>query len=307
MSEENTDKAGKERPQVVEGNRSRIEAVEATRKRFLQLVATSAGASLAGCGYGFVASNAITPDNPLALNMLESQKRFFRFCRLLSVDSTLRSSFIEDPSGTLMSHGLIAPNTRVSISRANKLVFYILANEDLRNDVAAIALKSEGTRKAVTGWGNEFTGNNPNFDAISSITKEVVAAPDYRGVLEKQLYVLLGDAKFCELAGIQLRVDDRRAYAHTLSYQLHQFSPFRPAIVILNANAIANANAIINANAFGNVNVNANANANANANFNWNCNWNTAHGHCPPQNADSWYAFLDDLLEQAQVLEGSAR
>lgn len=286
----------------ITGGQTRARAIDSTRKRFLQLMGTSMGTSLAGCGYGFVASNTSTPENPLALTMVESQKQFFRFCYELRASNALQARFIDDPSGTIASYGLIPPNSKMAFSRANKLVFYILANERLRNDFGAIAMASETTKHLAAYGHNAFTSDNPNLDVVRSITQKVISAPDYRGVLEDQLYILLSDAKFCELSGLNIPASERRAYANKLSYKVHDFRPVNPAIVILNANAIANANAIVNANAFGNVNVNVNVNANANANVNWNCNWNTAKGHCPPENTEVWYRFFDNLIEHAQAV-----
>jgi hypothetical protein len=220
----------------------------------------------------------------------------------------LQNLFINDPSNVLISRGFIDSGTKASISRANHLLFYVLSNESLQNDVAAIALESEPTRKAARIAQNEFTTDNPNIAALDKLNRAVVNAPDRREVLEKQIYILISDVRFCELAGIELEPGERRDYANKLASRAQdlELGKVNPLFPTFNLNLIFNVNAIFNANAYANANVNTNLNANTNAN--WNCQTNfDGHGHCPPHYADGrserWHHFISALVDHAKSVE----
>lgn len=275
-------------------------ALEATRKRFISLIGTSLGASLAGCGYGFVPSNTTSPTDPLTVPMNDALKRGLKFFTAAQDDPTLQEQFIQNPSATLIGYGVAEPNTKAEVSKANRLLFYMLKNKGLANRCASIATSASGMGRAVKALENEFTGSNPNIKQVRAAIHAINTASDKDLVIERQVEVLMSDETFRDIAGVHLEANEISPYSRRLAARVGNLETEKPNTIPF-FNFALNVNFILNANFF------SNANFNLNANF----NQDTNTGECfmivcrqSSISARMWSDFLARLVEQSERISG---
>ena len=285
--------------------------LSATRKRFIQLSGTALGATLSGCGYGFVATNMGAAK--LRLPMDSAEQGALAFYMSMRASKAIQNRFVADPVGTMSAAGAVPPESASQVSRANKLLLYMLANEDLSKRVAEVALQ----RAARFPTPNAFTSANSNIQELHEAVGAVELAADDRSLVQEQVSIIVGDATFRDILGLQLSQSDVPAYVARLTEKLMArkiagdggVPTPNPDIGIINVNFFLNANIKFNANYNTNVNINANANANLNYNFNFNqnCNGNSCGNDQPMPGGrrivdPRFVSFLDALVARSHEL-----
>lgn len=284
---------------------ARKEAFAATRRRFIQLMATTMGAALSGCGYGFVPSNT-SNTNPLNVPLEPSDQKMLAFFDTLRQDSTLADRFILDPSSTMIAAGVLPPANSVQIARANRLVMYVLANKPLLEQLGAIASRHTNEHELF----NSYTATNVNFDSFQAAKAAMSESDvDWKALFAEQVEVLFSDAKIRAIAGLDINEDKVPAFASNVSQSMIGEIQGRgePRHRDMAAFAVAAANAIALANWKYAANVNFAANANFFANANWVWNWNYGptpqlRGHEDATLSD-WEHFLGNLTQHAERIQ----
>jgi hypothetical protein len=155
------------------------------RQRFLRLTGTSVvGASLAGCGYGFVAPQKTTP-NPLVLTTNEKQNRLLGFYSQLRKSKELQDHFISDPATTVVRFASIDASD-VDIALSSRLLLYLLGNRPLLQKLGAI-----GSRFPMfNDVANALTRENPNVEVMNSLKPAWSTPPPSRCSHRKALHRL---------------------------------------------------------------------------------------------------------------------
>jgi hypothetical protein len=282
-----------------------------TRRKFLEFIGTASGLLLTSCGHGFVKPINETED-PLIIELTAQEKQLLSFVSTLLKDPALQSQFIENPVATLVQHNIVPQDSRLNISKANRLLLYLVGNTALRERLGTIVQRYP----ALSQIRNVMT-NDQLVDArfLREVEKDLTS-PDslWKRVIEDQVYVLVSDPKVREILELKIEEDSQiREYASRLAAAISgslSKAEVRPTAVFfyVNLNVVANANWKVNANVHYNANLNLNANANANlnytanANFYYNVNLNTSGNSVGSRSSmvAEWTQFVDLFTKHAQ-------
>ena len=252
------------------GDSSNEHPLKRTRKRFLSLLGTTAGLSLTGCGYGFVAPSKTTSDQ-FSIPMQENERAMLAFFNRLPHSPPLREQFIDDPARTMIANGVLEPNSTAVIDRANRLLFYILSKPEFMDKLSSISAKYSGNGSVLR---NKFTGNNLNVENLTAAKAEMVEQEvDWAKVFDEQIYAFISDSTVLKILDLEMTDTQMAAFsrrvADSMASEIDGKRPIHPLFALALANAIALAN----------WKYIANANFLANANFNWNWNFNTNYNY----------------------------
>lgn len=275
-----------------------------TRRKFLEFVGTASGLLLTSCGHGFVKPINET-EEPLIVELTAQEKQLLSFVSALPKDHALQSQFVENPVATLVQHNIVSQDSRLNISKANRLLFYLVGNTVLRERLGAIVQRYP----ALSQIRNVMTNDRLDVRFLREVEKDL-ASPDslWKRVIEDQVNVLVSDAKVREILELKIADSQTGEYASrlaaTISGNLSK-AGVRPTVVFVfvNINVIANVNWKANANLHYNLNANVNANANANwsTNGNWSSNGNSISSS---QYVTEWIQFVDLFTKYAQEQSG---
>lgn len=277
-----------------------------TRRKFLQFLGTASGLLLTACGHGFVKPINETED-PLIIELTDQEKRILDFISALPKNHALQSSFIQNPVATLVQHNIIPKDSQLNISKANRLLFYLVSNQELQERIGAVVQ----SYPAFLGPDTErHDMNNDRLDVglLRKVEKDLASSDSlWRKVLEDQISVLVSDQKVREILGLKIADSQVKEYASRLATAISRHlskTEFRPAILYFYPNlfAVVNVNWKVNVNSHYNVNVNANArynlNVNVSANWNVNVNWNIDGGN-GVGTLEEWIKFVDLFTKHA--------
>jgi len=236
-----------------------------TRRKFLEFLGTATGLLLTSCGHGFVKPINETED-PLIIELTDQEKQLLSFVSTLPKDHALRSQFIENPVATLVQHGIVPQDSQLNISKANRLLFYLVGNTELSERLGAIVHRYS----ALSQIRDVMTNDRLDVRFLREVEKDL-ASPDslWKRVIEDQVYVLVSDPKVREILELKIEDSQIREYASRLAAAISgslSKDGVRPTVVLALANVfvVANVNWKVNANIHYNANVNLNVNVNAN-------------------------------------------
>ena len=276
-----------------------------TRRKFLEFVGTASGLLLTSCSHGFVKPINET-EEPLIVELTAQEKQLLSFVSTLPKDHALQSQFVENPVATLVQHNIVSQDSRLNISKANRLLFYLVGNTVLRERLGAIVQRYP----ALSQIRNVMTNDRLDVRFLREVEKDLTS-PDslWKRVIEDQVNVLVSDPKVREILELKIADSQIREYASRLAAAISgnlSKAGVRPTVVFIfvNVNVIANANWKVNANV--NYNANANLNANANANANYNANTNTSGESIDSRSSmvAEWIQFVDLFTRHAQEQPG---
>lgn len=204
-----------------------------------------------------------------------------------------------------MQRNIVSQDSQLNISKANRLLFYLVGNTVLRERLGAIVQRYP----ALSQIRNVMTNDRLDVSFLREVEKDL-ASPDslWKRVIEDQVNVLVSDAKVREILELKIADSQTGEYASrlaaTISGNLSK-AGVRPTVVFVfvNINVIANVNWKANANLHYNLNANVNANANANwsTNGNWSSNGNSISSS---QYVTEWIQFVDLFTKYAQEQSG---
>jgi hypothetical protein len=283
-----------------------------TRRKFLEFLGTATGLLLTSCGHGFVKPINETED-PLIIELTDQEKQLLSFVSTLPKDHALRSQFIENPFATLVQHNIVPQDSRLNISKANRLLFYLVGNTELSERLGAIVQRYP----ALSQIQNVVTNDRLDVRFLREVEKDLTS-PDslWKRVIEDQVNVLLSDPKVREILELKIEDSQIREYASRLAAAISgnlSKAEVRPTAVyfFINFRVVANANWKVNANVHYNVNTNLNVSTNANFNYNANYNYNgntRASGDSIGSHISAeWIQFVDLFTRHAQELTRHAQ
>jgi hypothetical protein len=143
-----------------------------TRRKFLEFVGTASGLLLTSCGHGFVKPINET-EEPLVIELTAQEKQLLSFVSILPKDRALQSQFVENPVTTLVQHNIVPQDNRLNISKANRLLFYIIGNAELLERIAAVAWRYP----ALGQIRNVMTNDHLDVRFLREVEKDL-ASPD---------------------------------------------------------------------------------------------------------------------------------
>jgi hypothetical protein len=277
-----------------------------TRRKFLEFLGTASGLLLTACGHGFVKPINETED-PLIIELTDQEKRLLSFVSTLPKDHALRSQFIENPVATLVQHNFIPQDSRLNISKANRLLFYLVGNTELSERLGAIVQRYP----ALSQIRNVMTNDRLDVRFLREVEKDL-ASPDslWKRVIEDQVNVLLSDPKVREILELKIEDSQIREYASRLAAAISrnlskaEVSPNAVSFVV-NVRVVANVNWKVNVYTHYNVSVNLNVNANANYSVNANTRGNSIGSRSSM--VAEWIQFVDLFTRHAQELTRHAQ
>jgi hypothetical protein len=270
-----------------------------TRRKFLEFLGTATGLLLTSCGHGFVKPINETED-PLIIELTAQEKQLLSFVSTLPKDHALRSQFIENPVATLVQHNIVPQDSRLNISKANRLLLYLVGNTELVERLGAIVHRYS----ALSQIRNVMTNDRLDVRFLREVEKDLTS-PDslWKRVIEDQVNVLLSDPKVREILELKIADSQIREYASRLAAAISgnlSKDGVRPTVVFIfvSVNVVANVNWKVNANVHYNANVNLNVNANANYSVNANTSGNSIGSRS--STVAEWVQFVDLFTRHAQ-------
>lgn len=245
-----------------------------TRRRFLKILGISAGFLLSEMGYGLVAPASPSKD-PLKLPMSGYQERMSRFLTNLAQDPVLQTNFLRAPTQVLIAEQVVPETDEYSISRANRLLYYLVSNKELQEKLTESAVVVDIPEESINQWMEQMIETEKIYAPDDILRESLKVYLENETRFKQQIRVLLADRviqDLLSLAGSEQAIDQITTQAISNLKKGPADVPIVPDFGIVVANVVAVVNWKFVANVNYNLNVNLNANANANANINANVN-----------------------------------